>query len=117
MSAESARVAPDEAWRLLKRDSQILWWLLAASLPGIIAVTLLLLVGALRQSVLLPLVTFAFVAAIGVVGLRVARFACPRCGKLYFESWYFFQLLRRECVHCGLRRKSGAPESPAGKTV
>ena len=107
MSAESARVAPDEAWRLLRRDSQILWWLLSASLPGILLVSWLLLDGVLRQSALLPLVTFAFVAAIGAVGLRVARFACPRCGKPYFETWYFFQLLRRECVHCGLRRKSG----------
>jgi hypothetical protein len=110
LAAEFARVAPDAAWRALRRDSQILWWLLIASLPGIFLVSLLLLDGALRQSVALPLVTFAFVAAIGVAGLRVARFACPRCGKPYFETWYFFQLLRRECVHCHLRRESGAPE-------
>jgi hypothetical protein len=70
-----------------------------------------LLDGALRQSVLLPLLTFAFVAAIGVAGLRVARFACPRCGKPFFETWYFFQLLRRECAHCNLRRESGLPAS------
>jgi ribosomal protein L37E len=100
----------DEAWRALRRDSQILRWLLLASLPGIFVVFCwLLLVGAPRQSAVLPLVTFAFVAAIGVVGLRVARFACPRCGKPFFESWYFFQLLRRECAHCGLPRGSGAP--------
>lgn len=110
MSPEPA-LAPDEAWRVLRRDSQILWWLLSASLPGIFVVSLLLLAGALRQSELLPLVTFAFVAAIGVVGLRIARFACPRCGKPYFESWYFFQLLRRECAHCRLPRESGAPEN------
>jgi hypothetical protein len=94
---------------MLRRDSQILWWLLSASLPGILVVSLMLLGGALSQSALLPLVTFAFVAAIGVVGLRIARFACPRCGKAYFETWYFFQLLRRECVHCGLARESGVP--------
>ena len=114
MSAESARVAPDEAWRLLRRDFQILWWLLFASLPGILVVSLLLLDGELRQSVLLPLVTLAFVAAIGVAGLRVARFACPRCGKPFFETWYFFQLLRGECAYCGLRRKSGAPPDAGG---
>ncbi len=100
----------DEAWRSLRRDSRILWWLLAASLPGIFVVFLLLLLdGVLRQGAVLPLVTLLFVAAIGVAGLRVARFACPRCGKPYFETWYFFQLLRRECVHCHLRRESGAP--------
>jgi hypothetical protein len=107
MSAEAARVGADEAWRALKRDSQILWWVLAASLPGMFLFSWLLS-GELRQSVLLPLLTFAFVAAIGAAGLRVARFACPRCGKPYFETWYFFQLLRRACVHCGLPRQSGA---------
>ena len=100
-------MAADEAWRALRRDSQILWWLLFASLPGIFVVSGLLLAGALRQNALLPLVTFAFVAAIGAVGVRIARFACPRCGKPYFETWYFFQLLRRACVHCGLPRQSG----------
>jgi hypothetical protein len=111
LGAESARVVPEEAWRLLRRDSQILWWLLFASLPGIFVVTLVLLLdGGPWESMVLPLVTFAFVAAIGVVGLRVARFACPRCGKPYFETWYFFQLLRRECAHCRLPRESGAPE-------
>ena len=102
-------MAPNEAWRALRRDSQILWWLLFASLPGIFVVYLLLLYGALRQSALLPLITFAFVAAIGVLGRRIARFACPRCGKPYFETWYFFQLLRSECAHCGLKRDRGAP--------
>jgi hypothetical protein len=108
LSAESIHVAPEEAWRLLRRDSQVLWWVLFASLPGIFVVSLLLLAGALRQNEFLPLVTFAFVAAIGVAGLRVARFTCPRCGKPFFESWYFFQLLRRECAHCRLPR-GGVP--------
>jgi hypothetical protein len=110
MSAECGRVATDEAWRALRRDSQILWWILLASLPGMFLFSWLL-DGELRQSVLLPLLTLAFVAAIGVAGLRVARFACPRCGKPYFESWYFFQLLRRECAHCYLRRESELPAS------
>ena len=110
MSAESARVAPDQAWRLLRRDSQILWWVLFASLPGMFLFSWLF-DGALRQSVLLPLLTLAFVAAIGAAGLRVARFACPRCGGPFFETWYFFQLLRRECAYCNLRRESGLPAS------
>lgn len=106
MSAESVRLAPGEAWRGLRRDSRILWWLLFASLPGMFLFSWLF-VGLPRQSVLLLLVTLAFLAAIGVAGLRVARFACPRCGKPFFETWYFFQLLRTECAHCRLRRESG----------
>jgi hypothetical protein len=112
MSAESGRVVPDAVWRDLRRDSQILWWVLLASLPGMFLFAWLL-DGALRQDFLFPLVTLVFLAAIGVAGLRVARFACPRCGKPFFETWYFFQLLRRECAHCRLPRESGIPPTPA----
>jgi len=97
-----------EAWIALRRRSRLLSTLLFASLPGIFLFSWLL-DGVLRQSILLPFLTFAFVAAIGVAGLRVARFACPRCGKPFFESWLFFQLLRRECAYCGLPRESGIP--------
>ena len=100
----SSRVEPNEAWRVLSRRSRQLWWVLAASLPGIFFFAWLLN-GALRPSLLLSLVTLAFVVAIGVAGLRVASFACPRCGKPFFENWYFFQVLRRECAYCGLRRE------------
>jgi len=113
MSAESGRLAPEEAWRGLRRDSRILWWILAASLPGM-ALFSWLLDGVLRQSVLMPLITIVFLAAIGTAGLRVARFACPGCGKPFFETWYFFQLLRSECAHCGLRRESAQP-SPVNR--
>ena len=104
--AESGRVAPDEAWRGLRRDSRILWWILFASVPGMF-LSSWLLDGVLRQSLVWPLTTLAFLTAIGAAGLRVARFACPRCGKPFFETWYFFQLLRSECAHCGLRRERG----------
>lgn len=108
LPAESGHIVPDEVWRDLRRRSRLLWWVLAASLPSIFLFSWLL-DDALRPSLLLPLLTLAFVTAIGVAGLRVARFACPRCGRPYFESWYFFQLLRRECAYCGLPRKSGLP--------
>ena len=99
-----------EAWSSLRRRARLLWYLLFASLPGILVVSLLPLGGALRQSVLLPLVTFAFVAAIGVAGLRMQSFVCPRCRQRYFERWYFFKPLDSRCVNCGLERGSGAPQ-------
>jgi hypothetical protein len=99
---------PAEAWRALRARSRLLWFMLFASLPGMFLFSWLL-GGALRQSLLWPLVTFVFVTAIGVAGLRVARFACPRCGKPFFENFYFLKLLRMECAHCGLARESGLP--------
>jgi hypothetical protein len=106
LPGESVRVASDEAWRVLRRRSRQLWWVLSASLPGIFFFAWLL-DGVFRPSLLLSLLTLAFVVAIGVAGLRVASFACPRCGKPFFENWYFFQLLRRECAYCGLPRQKG----------
>jgi len=106
LTAVSSSVAPNEAWRVLRRRSRLLWWMLSASVPGIFLFAWLL-DGVLRPSLLLSLLTLAFVVAIGVAGLRVARFVCPRCGKLFFESWYFFQLLRTECAYCGLPRQKG----------
>jgi hypothetical protein len=99
---------PDEPWRDLRRRAQLLWFVLFASLPGILFF-FWLLDGALRQNLLSALVISLFVAAIGVAGVRVARFACPRCGKPFFENWYFFKPLRAECAHCGLVRESGIP--------
>ena len=104
MPVESGRAVPQEVWRALKQRSRLLWWVLFASVPGIFLFAWLL-EGLLRPSLLLPLLTLAFLVAIGVAGLRVASFVCPRCGKLFFENWYFFQLLRRECAYCGLRRE------------
>lgn len=108
MSSKSGRVRPDAPWSVLRCRTRLLWWMLFASLPGMFLFTWLL-DGAIPQRLSWPLVTFAFVAAIGVAGLRVARFACPRCGKPFFENWYFFKPLRAECAHCGLARESGIP--------
>ena len=106
MPGESVSVAPDEAWRILRRRSRLLWWMLSSSLPGIFFFSWLL-DGVLKPTLLVSLLTLAFVVAIGVAGLRVASFACPRCGKPFFENWYFFQVLRRECAHCRLPRQKG----------
>lgn len=103
--------AADEAWRGLRRRSRLLWRLLFASLPAMALISWLL-DGAVKQSLLWPLLTVAFVAAIGVAGLRMASFVCPRCGQRYFEKWYFFKPLDSRCVHCGLERESGRAPAP-----
>jgi len=108
LADESGVVMLGEPWRVLRRRAQFLWFALFASLPGMFFFSWLL-DGALPQNLLWGLVIFLFVAAIGVAGVRVARFACPRCGKPFFENWYFFKPLRAECAHCGLVRESGIP--------
>jgi membrane protein required for beta-lactamase induction len=85
VQGERDAVNTHEAWRVLKRRSQLLWLALFASLPGMFLFSWLL-DGVLRPSLLWSLVTLAFVTGIGVAGLRVARFACPRCGRPFFEN-------------------------------
>ena len=104
-------MSSDEAWCALRRRSRLLWWVLLSSVPGIFLFAWLL-DGVLRPGALVPLLTLAFLTAIGVAGLRVASFACPRCGKPFFETWYFFQLLRSECAYCGLRREKRPCSGP-----
>lgn len=108
MFPDADHLAAADAWRALRERSRTFWWVLFASLPGMFSLSWLL-DGVLRQGLLLPLVTLAFVAAICVAGLRVASFACPRCGKPFFETWYFFKPLRSECAYCGLAREIGIP--------
>lgn len=107
MFPDADHLVAAEAWSVLRERARVFWWVLLASLPGIFFLSWLL-DGALRQSSLL-LITLAFVAAICIAGLRVASFACPRCGKAFFETWYFFKPLRSECAYCGLARENGIP--------
>jgi hypothetical protein len=43
----------------------------------------------------------------------VASFACPRCGRAFFENWYFFKPLRKSCAHCNLARSAKDDARPA----
>lgn len=100
----------EPAWRDLERRARLLWLLLFACLPGVFLFayvfnTLLL------QDASFPVVGLAWMAAIAWAGYRMAGFACPRCGRAFFENWYFFKPLRNSCAHCNLARwaKDDAP--------
>lgn len=103
--ADLAAVPPsahDAAWSELRLRSAALRRLLYACLPVLVIAYALGLV--LVQPWLYPLTLVAWLAAVGWAGLRVARFACPRCGGAFFETWYYFKPLRRDCARCGLPR-------------
>ena len=93
----------DELWLGLKRRYRVLWFLLLGALPCVFLLGYVF--GALfKEDAALPVVALLWLAATAWAGLRVAGFACPRCGKAFFESWYFFKMLRRNCAHCNLPR-------------
>jgi hypothetical protein len=96
--------ARDAAWGELRLMSATLRRLLYACVPVFALAYVLGLV--LLQPWLYPLAMIAWLAAIGWAGARMARFACPRCGGAFFETWYFFKPLRRACAGCGLPREA-----------
>jgi hypothetical protein len=67
----------------------------------------------LLQDASLLVIGLVWMGAIAWAGFRVASFACPRCGRAFFENWYFFKPLRKSCVHCNLAR-SAKDDTPPG---
>ena len=103
-------LAFEAAWRDLDRRARVLWLLLFACLPGVFLFAYLFN-ALLQRDASFPVVGVAWMAAIAWAGLRMATFACPRCGAAFFESWIFFKPLRSNCAHCDLVRwaKDDAP--------
>jgi hypothetical protein len=101
----SVGAVPVELWRDLNRRFRLLWMLLLTSLPGTFA-SAWLLSGLLRPKATLALIGLLWMAAVAAAGWHIARFACPRCGSPFFESWIFLKMLRDRCAHCALPRHS-----------
>ena len=99
----SGPVGVDELWLDLKRRFKVLWFLLLGALPGVFLLGYLFN-NLLEEDAALPVVALLWFAATAWAGHRVANFACPRCGKAFYESWIFFKMLRRDCAHCHLPR-------------
>lgn len=104
----------EAAWRDLDRRSRILWVLLFGAIPGIFLLGYLLN-DLLKQDAPILAVVLAWMAGIAWAGIRMASFACPRCGRAFFENWYFFKPLRHDCASCHLlRRAKDLPPAASG---
>ncbi|TMH80158.1 MAG: hypothetical protein E6H51_02190 [Betaproteobacteria bacterium] len=104
--------ALETAWRNLNRWSTILWLLCFGCFPGMFLLTYLLN-DVLLQEASFFVVALAWVGAFAWAGSRMASFACPRCNRAFFENWYFFKPLRRNCAHCSLTRWAKEMPPPA----
>lgn len=63
-----------------------------------------LLLGLLMQLVggaVFPL-AILWVLAFLVAAWRLSAFRCPRCGRFFFLTWLYGNLLAQRCLHCGL---------------
>jgi hypothetical protein len=102
----------DAAWRDLNRRSTILWLLFFGCIPGMFLLAYLLN-DLLLQEAPFFVVAIAWMGAIAWAGSRMASFACPRCSRAFFENWYFFKPLRRNCAHCSLTKWAKEMSPPA----
>lgn len=95
-----------EAWRRHR------FW---KRLPNIVFCVILILLLAMGQFPVLQRFDFmlyvlglAFVACMIVTNIKLATFACPRCGKRFNDhplgssGWSLRSDLGRQCGHCGL---------------
>lgn len=103
----------EPAWRDLERRSRVLWLLFFTCLPGVFLLAYALNTFLLPDGASFPVVGLAWMAAIAWAGFRMASFACPRCGRAFFENWYFFKPLRSSCAHCNLTR-GAQDDAPPG---
>jgi hypothetical protein len=119
LTKQQGQITPDTlafeaAWRDLNRRSAVLWFLLFGCLPGIFLLGYLLN-DLLQQDAPILAVGLAWMAGIAWAGGRMASFVCPRCGRAFFENWYFFKPLRGSCAYCNLpRRAKNLPPATSG---
>jgi len=100
------------AWRDLNVRSTILWLLFFGFIPGMFLLSYLLN-DVLFQEAPFRVVALAWMGTIAWAGSRMASFACPGCSRAFFENWYFFKPLRRNCAHCNLTRPAKEMPPPA----
>ena len=60
-------------------------------------------------------IAIGWMVAFLVTGVRLNRWRCPRCGKLFCATkWYNKSFFARKCAHCGLPKfaiDDGPPEA------
>lgn len=70
--------------------------------PGVTALSVPLVL-LLQSEIPAFAIAFAWGAAVFWVSLRPARHKCPRCGEMFFKSWYTNTFTKR-CLNCGLKK-------------
>src|ERR1700686_305730 len=91
----------DEQWREYRSRNTLLLVAVVGFLPAITTF------GALTRKLFqsgAPFVVFASFWMLFVVisGSRRRVFLCPRCGKRFFRSRFYYNDFARQCVHCKL---------------
>ena len=99
-----------ENWRRYKRVRNLFWVLFLGLLPALLMI--LVALGSSFESPGLVIAAAWFVLFL-VVGNRVSRWRCPRCGKIFAGAWWYNKgFAARRCEHCGLPKYGGVDPGP-----
>ena len=88
----------DAIWAARRRMVEQFWGTFAGW-PVIIILVAPLAVW-LHSNVLIWIIGLAWMGLYGLLGIRLSRFRCPRCGEMF--AWRRFAWTAK-CGHCGIR--------------
>src|SRR3954463_747137 len=87
-------------WQRYKRVRNLFWVLFLGLFPALLM--MLVALGTSFESPGLVIAAVWFVLLL-MVGNRVSRWRCPRCGKIFAGAWWYNKgFAARNCEHCGL---------------
>ncbi|MCA1594036.1 MAG: hypothetical protein LC754_15565 [Acidobacteria bacterium] len=88
-------------WAEYRKRSIIVWSVFLTYIPGAIIIggSLYRLTG---SDSFIPMTAFAWMAAFAITNFYRMNWKCPRCGKAFFQKWWYGNNFARKCVHCGL---------------
>jgi len=99
-------VSDQGSWARFERLRNLLLVLTAAWLPAVLLAAWWIDGRSGRVPQVLVGLVLVWTLAIAGVGLRLATWLCPRCGKPFFKR-YGLRTFGERCPHCGLPYGSG----------
>jgi hypothetical protein len=90
-----------ELWQEYRRRRNLLLFAFVGYIPAV-ALTEILTTWMFKTATPPFVVAFSWMAFYAVAGIRLQRFKCPRCSRLFFAKWWYHNMFARGCVHCGL---------------
>jgi ribosomal protein S27AE len=108
-----------DAWAIFRRRNRtaILWLLLGLPSFGALSVASAVAFGTKTTGPMILFVLMAFWSAIFLVlGFRVTRLKCPRCGGVFFSHAEIVHTNTRYCAKCGLKLYSDGTDAGPNHT-
>jgi hypothetical protein len=98
-----------ESWRDYRRRRDLLLFAFVAYMP-VVALFGFLTIRVFKTTTPTFVAAACWMVFYAVAGIGFQAFKCPRCGRRFFCKWWYNMVARR-CVHCGLLKYADAGPS------